>query len=70
MAPLTLNGPMSAEELPKYRLADLARRDRGECLVCLDEDPKLQVSTLRETLKQPETEGVDRCNIYDSTYDD
>ena len=65
MAPLTLNGPMSAEELPKYRLADLARRDRGECLVCLDEDP-----TLRETLKQPETEGVDRRNIYDSTYDD
>jgi hypothetical protein len=56
---------MSAEELPKYRLADLARRDRGECLVCLDEDP-----TLRETLKQPETEGVDRRNIYDSTYDD
>ena len=61
---------MSAEELPKYRLADLARHDRGECLVCLDEDPKLQVSTLRETLKQAETEGVDRRDIYDFTYDD
>ena len=36
----------------------------------LNEDPKLQVSTLRETLKQAETEGVDRRDIYDFTYDD
>jgi hypothetical protein len=62
---------MSAEEHHKF-IDWRIRHDviAGSASYVLNGDPKLQVSTLRETLKQAETEGVDRRKIYDSIYDD
>ena len=52
MVPLNLNGPMSAEEHHKF-IDWLIRRDviAGRASYVLNGDLKLQVSTLRQTLK-------------------
>ena len=70
MAPLNLNGPVSSEEHHKF-MDWLIRRDviAGSASSVLNGDPKLQVSTSRETLKLAEAEGVNWRNIYDSIYD-
>ena len=60
MAPLNLNGPVSSEEHHKF-MDWLIRRDviAGSASPVLNGNPKRQVSTSRETLKQAEVEGGD-----------